>query len=241
MPSIDQIRAAFEAHCPKLVSVQGKRHASVAVVLRPNADAPETLEVLLIRRAEREGDPWSGHISFPGGRSADDDPSPRFTAERETREEVGIDLSQAAYLGRLDDLHAVGAPMVISAFAYLVRNPEIGLQGSEVREAYWIALRDLLDPETHVKYSYPQAGPDWRFPGIALSSQAEHVVWGLTYTFLEQFFGLIEHSIPSSRPWFRSLQGDAWEKWERRERGEEALVERMKAMDAKNGRKRERE
>src|SRR5262245_33353929 len=41
----------------------GKRRAAVAIVLH-DEPAPR---VLLMKRAERAGDPWSGHISLPGG------------------------------------------------------------------------------------------------------------------------------------------------------------------------------
>jgi len=79
----------------------GEAHASVAIVFR---EGPESIEVLLIERAEREGDPWSGHMAFPGGRLEDHDDSSRSTARRETFEEVGIELASAEYLGRLDDI-----------------------------------------------------------------------------------------------------------------------------------------
>ena len=43
--------------------------AAVAIVHARDAAA----SVLLIRRAERESDPWSGHWSFPGGRREPED------------------------------------------------------------------------------------------------------------------------------------------------------------------------
>ena len=62
--------------------------AAVAVVLHDEASP----RVLLMKRAERHGDPWSGHISLPGGRYQASDGDLRVTAIRETREELGIDL-----------------------------------------------------------------------------------------------------------------------------------------------------
>ncbi|HVP46454.1 MAG TPA: NUDIX domain-containing protein [Bryobacteraceae bacterium] len=50
--------------------------------------------VLLIRRAERENDPWSGHWSFPGGRREPEDPDLLCTALRELNEESGIHLGR---------------------------------------------------------------------------------------------------------------------------------------------------
>ncbi|MGI9075932.1 MAG: NUDIX hydrolase, partial [Gemmatimonadaceae bacterium] len=79
------------------------RRASVAVVLRLGDDA--ALELLLIKRAEFAGDPWSGHVALPGGRREDTDKSATATAIRETLEETAIDLVRHGRLiGALDEL-----------------------------------------------------------------------------------------------------------------------------------------
>jgi len=41
----------------------GEAMAGVAITL-----AGPSLKTLMIKRAEREGDPWSGQVAFPGGR-----------------------------------------------------------------------------------------------------------------------------------------------------------------------------
>src|SRR6185295_3323821 len=64
--------------------------AAVAAILRESAT---DLEALLIRRAEREDDPWSGHMAFPGGRRGAADRDIEETARRETLEEIGLDLA----------------------------------------------------------------------------------------------------------------------------------------------------
>jgi 8-oxo-dGTP pyrophosphatase MutT (NUDIX family) len=76
--------------------------AAVAVVVREGGDG---LEVLLTRRSDRLGEPWSGHISFPGGRVQPEDPDTLSAAVRETGEEVGLDLvGGAELLGRPSDI-----------------------------------------------------------------------------------------------------------------------------------------
>src|SRR5512137_2241570 len=81
------------------------RRAAVSIVLR---DPPGGLEVLFIRRSEREGDLWSGHVAFPGGR-VEPGEGVVEAAIRETEEEVGIDLRAAAErLGALDEIPAIG-------------------------------------------------------------------------------------------------------------------------------------
>src|SRR5438552_18741537 len=65
------------------------------------------LQTLLVQRAEREGDPWSGQIGLPGGRVKLVE-SPRAALHREVEEEVGIKLGEVGVeLGCL----SVGHPM----------------------------------------------------------------------------------------------------------------------------------
>ncbi|HEX9187840.1 MAG TPA: NUDIX domain-containing protein, partial [Vicinamibacteria bacterium] len=84
----------------------GAARAAVALVLRDGV--PAGPELLVIRRAEHEQDPWSGHMGFPGGRAEPSDPSPEATAVRETLEETGLDLARdGSRLGALDEMKAL--------------------------------------------------------------------------------------------------------------------------------------
>jgi 8-oxo-dGTP pyrophosphatase MutT (NUDIX family) len=74
------------------------RWAAVAIVIVPEPDA-----LLVVRRAERAGDPWSGQMALPGGRRAEGEDL-LFTALRETEEEVGLVVPPEALLGVLDDV-----------------------------------------------------------------------------------------------------------------------------------------
>ena len=71
--------------------------AAVAIIksLAPNES------VLVLRRASHPQDPWSGHFSFPGGRSEKKDNNLLSTCIRETREETGIPLDAGQLQQRL--------------------------------------------------------------------------------------------------------------------------------------------
>lgn len=194
---LSRARLALAGYAPHLLPETGGSQAAVAMLLREAVPSPE---VLLIERARREGDPWSGHMAFPGGRVESADESLQHAAERETFEEVGIDLAKAELLGRLDDLQGrhAGRPagLVISAFVYHVHEPAPIAPSPEVECALWVPVSALADPERHVDYANPLAG-DARYPGIVVGDPDRHVVWGLTYRFLEIFFEVLERPLPN--------------------------------------------
>jgi|AMFO01.1.fsa_nt_gi ADP-ribose pyrophosphatase len=188
MAGIHEIRSALARFEPRLVEPAEERRASVAMVLRPGSLGPE---VLFIERARRSGDPWSGHMAFPGGRMEACDATSRQAAERETREEVGLQVGSRELLGRLDDLEGRNAGrrsgLVISAFVYHCPDPPSLVANQEVAQILWTPLTRLLDPQHHVEQTFPGTG-DQLLPGVVVGEPDRHVVWGLTYRFLEIFF-----------------------------------------------------
>ncbi len=195
MPGLEDIRRAFERHEPELIERPDARRAAVAMVLRESGDRPE---VLFIERARHEGDPWSGHMAFPGGRVDPEDVTVRHAAERETEEEVGVSLRDAELIGRLDDLQGRHAgrsnSMVISGFVFHHPAPEELVPNYEVQETFWFPVGELREPERHIEKSFRETG-SMRFPGIVVGHPERHVVWGLTYRFLEVFFEVVGHPL----------------------------------------------
>jgi 8-oxo-dGTP pyrophosphatase MutT (NUDIX family) len=134
-------------------------------------------------------------MAFPGGRVASADATIQSAAERETLEEVGLSLEGAEKLGRLDDLEGLrnggrSAGIVISAFVYLHQSPGPIRVNYEVEEAFWVSLSVLSDPARRVEYTHPLVGAE-TYPGILVGDPDRHVVWGLTYRFVESFLGVV--------------------------------------------------
>jgi len=155
------------------------RRAAVAIILRRTAD--DVVELLLIKRSEREGDPWSGHVALPGGRRDPSDATLQDTAIRETREETGIDLARdGIVLGMLDELRPrtpTLPPIIVTPFVAIVR-PDVVIETSdEVASAFWVALVALEDPSLAVESEVSARGAMWRVPSYVLGG---HIVWGMT-------------------------------------------------------------
>jgi 8-oxo-dGTP pyrophosphatase MutT (NUDIX family) len=157
----------------------------VAVILSPDPDS-----ILLIRRAERAGDPWSGHMALPGGRQDPVDPDLMTTAIRETSEEVGLVLRPNQLAGSLDDVvprTPVLPPIAVRPYVFLLdRRPELVLN-PEVAAADWVPLDLLLHPETYHTVRLEIRGEDREFPAYRVE---EAVVWGMTERILS---GLLDH------------------------------------------------
>jgi len=159
--------------------------AAVAVILAPDPDS-----ILLIRRADQAGDPWSGHMALPGGRQDPAEPDLMTTAVRETSEEVGLVLRPEDLLGSLDDVvprTPALPPIAVRPYVFaLGRRPELTLN-PEVAAARWIPLDLLLHPDTYHSVRLEIRGESREFPAYRLD---DSVVWGMTERILS---GLLEH------------------------------------------------
>ena len=188
MVCLNSIRRRLAEHRPERYDVSARtREAAVAIVLRPRS---KDTDVLFIKRAEKRGDPWSGHMAFPGGHREAADPDTRAAAMRETLEEVGLDLAGAEYLGALDQQRAMprghALDMVIEPHVFaLDHDPEL-TPNFEVQETVWAPLSTLASNVCHDTETRPMAGTPTSFNGYRL--QGGHFVWGLTYRMLKSFF-----------------------------------------------------
>ena len=159
--------------------------AAVAAVLLPD------LDVLFMRRADYDGDPWSGHVSFPGGRVEASDASPLAGAMRETWEELGLSLEDAEVLGELDPVAPVsGLPsLTIHAFVFsLQRQPDFSLN-REVASVHRWPLEALLADEGRGPMTYRWAGTDHVLPCVDFDGVR---LWGLTLRIVDDLLDRLD-------------------------------------------------
>ncbi len=181
---------------PADTGTPGWKQAAVAALLRQ--DAGNEFSVLLMQRAKRSGDRWSGQICLPGGSREPQDRSLLQTAIRETHEELGFDLSRCASpLCRLPRLQARAraAFLEMEVTPYIFahdQDPELNL-GVEAEQAFWFPLsaaaRGDLDTTKRIQAAtdsgeFSRVLPAWNF--------SDQIVWGMTYFMLRDLLGALK-------------------------------------------------
>jgi 8-oxo-dGTP pyrophosphatase MutT (NUDIX family) len=150
--------------------------AAVAVIFGDAATGKE--QILLIRRSDREGDPWSGHIALPGGRVEKEDGSFKAAAVRETREEVGIELdANAQFLGYLGPFQARTRSIWVVPSVFLSDDVPIVTSSAEVASYKWMPFQEIVAPDSRSTYEPKEHGESRPFPAFERDG---YLVWGLT-------------------------------------------------------------
>lgn len=166
------------------------KRAAVAISLRSGVSGPE---ILMIQRAVREGDPWSGHMGFPGGRKDTSDVTDVACAKRETREEISFDLdTHGELVCQLSDVNtgwrADRPEMLVAPFIFKVDSTPSFELNHEVDDTLWIPLNFLLDDANRGRHQW-----DWR--GEVLESDAftydGRLIWGLSLMMIDELLEII--------------------------------------------------
>lgn len=192
--TLEHIRTRLAAFRPSVIDEPKVARAAVALVL---AEAATDVELLLIQRAIRDDDPWSGHMALPGGRRDPGDADAVATATRETHEEVGVDLRDGAeVIGRLDELRAVARhrplDLVITPVVFALRRPvTVRPSPREVESAIWVPLSFLASAEAAATYERTLDGVASTFPAFRYQ---RYTIWGLTHRILQGFLELVREA-----------------------------------------------
>lgn len=130
-------------------------------------------EIILIKRMERKGDPWTGQIALPGGFSKPGE-MPQETVIREVMEEVNLGFSKESIYAELEPKSPNRASWIkVHPFVLKTESLTGYSAGPEVSEVRSVRLDSRVPSRTDSGYE-SFIFRDW-------------TVWGLTYRILVDF------------------------------------------------------
>lgn len=190
---MSQLLKRLERHeKPKQIYGEVQKRAAVAIALQERQDG---ISLLMIQRAKREGDPWSGHMGFPGGRRDRSDRDDLYCAIRETREEIGVDLEQCATkLCELGEVNTGWRPdrpeMLVQPFVFLMNDEPVFTLNYEVDDTIWVPLKYLMDRSNRVPLKWqwkgePQESDSYLYKGKR--------IWGLSLLMIDELLEVASH------------------------------------------------
>jgi 8-oxo-dGTP pyrophosphatase MutT (NUDIX family) len=187
----DDHLALISANQPANKLKHSLMRAAVAIILR---DGEHGTEFLMMQRAFHDQDPWSGQMSFPGGKIEPDDVDAKAAAMREAFEEVSADLSEQDYIGQLDDLYGLKVDGVfsvhVSAFVFKPSRELQLLGNEEVADMLWLPFSYLDDVDNTHDYSHPR-DPNAKMPAVLINADKNQVLWGLSLRMLSMLHELL--------------------------------------------------
>lgn len=160
---------------------------TAASVLVPIIAHAAGLTVLFTRRTPHLRR-HSGQVSFPGGRAEPQDPTPEFTALRETHEEIGLPPERVEVLARM--------PQYLTRTGYRV-TPVVGLiapplelvpDSREVDDVFEVPLGFLLDPRNAQRRTREIEG---RTVGYYVFEYESREIWGATAGMLVNLYRML--------------------------------------------------
>jgi len=176
----------------KIKTPESLVNAAVSIILRNADNGPE---FLMMQRAKHENDPWSGQMSFPGGKFEEQDANYRQTAVRETSEEVGLVLQESEFIGQLDDVYGVKASGVlnvhVACFVFFVEREVTLVANNEVADLVWLPLSFLESTKSAHEYYHPH-DQSLQMPAILIDEAKQQILWGLSLRMLVTLFSVLK-------------------------------------------------
>jgi 8-oxo-dGTP pyrophosphatase MutT (NUDIX family) len=189
----EKLEKLLAARDPHKLTIDGDFvHAAVMMILK---EEQKGSSLLFIKRPDSDSDPFSGHVAFPGGKMKGEDSDKLETAVRETREEIGVDITHSGrVIGELDDVNPnnprANTYIVTPYLSVLEEEVTFTPCAREVEEVLWVPVNHLLD-EKNFKLRLTQRDGKLREDYAYIYEQ--YIIWGMTGRILRQFFTLTGH------------------------------------------------
>jgi 8-oxo-dGTP pyrophosphatase MutT (NUDIX family) len=182
---LEKLRLSLRGQQEPFHSDSKKLRGAVAVLFKEEAG---DLRLLMIKRSENPGDPWSGQMAFPGGHADSKDRTLFDTAVRETMEEVGINIQEQEFLGCLRNVQPKNAPMVVTPFLFLRVSEVHPMTSREAREVLWVPMSFLLNPKNVSSITIPIGD---REISMGCYVYLDHTIWGMSFRIIQEIVSKI--------------------------------------------------
>ncbi|HEX8434909.1 CoA pyrophosphatase [Archangium sp.] len=181
----DALEARLASRPPRAVNLPGLvlREAAVLVPLLVREGSPH----ILFTKRPTTLRHHAGQYSFPGGSRDAEDTTPLHTALRETREELGIDVSGVRVLGALDEVPTLTEFRIQPFVGVIPEGVEYQPSPDEVEFILEVPLAALLDPTLRRTERRSVRGMEYE---VDFYTYGSHVIWGATGRILRDLLRL---------------------------------------------------
>jgi 8-oxo-dGTP pyrophosphatase MutT (NUDIX family) len=180
-----QIRTRLDRRTRRTIVAPELRRAAILLPLHEQGGEPY---VLFTRRTETV-ETHKGQISFPGGAADPSDPDVKFTALRETQEEMGIPPTQVEVLGVLDDLPTTVSGFVVAPVVGIIPYPfPFRINSAEIDEVLTVPLRLFRDP-SHLRVERRER--DGMTFDVYFYRYGKDEIWGVTAGIMKGFVNAV--------------------------------------------------
>lgn len=168
-------------------------HSSVQAAVAMIVIGERNPYLLMIKRSEYLGDPWSGHMAFPGGRVEPEDESTLACAIRECSEEIALPLHVENCMGHLSAIDTyrkkANLSMFVKPYVFALDHLPALQPNNEVARTLLIPFDVLRDQDYRSTFKVKLGGVEQRFPCIDYDDCR---IWGLSLRFIDEMLACID-------------------------------------------------
>lgn len=132
----------------------------------------------------------SGQIAFPGGKVEETDQDLKYTALRETYEEVGVPTDEVQIIGNLTNVYIQPSNYLVTPYiGYLPYSPNFRINEREVQKVIRMDILNIEKVEKSIKKITYSNGLTLKTPFYNVEG---YTIWGATAMMMSEFIVIAE-------------------------------------------------
>jgi 8-oxo-dGTP pyrophosphatase MutT (NUDIX family) len=172
-------------------AMASSKNAGVLALFYP--DEAYVTHLILILRKTYKG-VHSAQVGFPGGKFEKQDLDLKYTALRETHEEIGVPIEMVNVIKPMTNLYIPPSNFTVHPFLGVThQTPKFIKQEEEVEDLIEVALSNFIDDRNMLTTSVPTSYKvNVEVPAFQLNG---HIVWGATAMMLSELKDLLKQAL----------------------------------------------